>query len=115
MKIVADKSIPFIEGVFEPYADIIYKEGPAISREDLTDAEALIIRTRTKCDASLLDGTSVKIIATATSGTENIDVRYCQSHGRMPPDAMQGASQTTSSQQYSAPLPRKAFHLPTAR
>ena len=81
MKIVADKSIPFIEGVFEPYADIIYKEGPAISREDLTDAEALIIRTRTKCDASLLDGTSVKIIATATSGTENIDVRYCQSHG----------------------------------
>ena len=31
MKIVADKSIPFIEGVFEPYADIIYKEGPAIS------------------------------------------------------------------------------------
>ena len=46
MKIVADKSIPFIEGVFEPYADIIYKEGPAISREDLTDAEALIIRTR---------------------------------------------------------------------
>ncbi len=81
MKIVIDKSIPFIEGVFEPYAEVTYKDGPLISKEDLTDAEALVIRTRTKCDAALLDGTPVKIIATATSGTENIDVPYCQSHG----------------------------------
>lgn len=81
MKIVIDKSIPFVEGVFEPYASVLYKDGPMIFNEDLRDADALLIRTRTKCDKDLLEGTGVKIISTATSGTENIDVDYCQSHG----------------------------------
>jgi hypothetical protein len=31
MKIVADRNIPFFEGVFEPYAEVIYKEGQDIS------------------------------------------------------------------------------------
>ena len=59
MKIVADRNIPFFEGVFEPYAEVIYKEGQDISVEDVRDADALVIRTRTRCDASLLDGSSV--------------------------------------------------------
>jgi hypothetical protein len=28
MKIVADRFIPFLEGVFEPYAEVVYKDGP---------------------------------------------------------------------------------------
>ena len=31
ISIVADKYIPFLEGVFEPYADIRYMDGAAIS------------------------------------------------------------------------------------
>ena len=81
MKIVIDKSIPFIEGVFEPYASVLYREGPEISSQDLHDADALVIRTRTRCDGKLLDGSSVKIIATATAGTDNIDNDYCRRHG----------------------------------
>lgn len=81
MKIVIDQAIPFVEGVFEPYADVVYKDGPLIGREDLLDADALLIRTRTKCDAELLDGTSVKIIATTTAGTSNIDIDYCSQNG----------------------------------
>ena len=80
-RIVADSAIPFLEGVFEPYADIVYKKGCEISREDVLDADALIIRTRTKCNASLLDGSSVKIIATATIGTDHIDLDYCRDRG----------------------------------
>ena len=83
MKIVADKYIPFLEGVFEPYAEVVYIDGRAISREDLIDADALIIRTRTKCNAELLDGTNVKIIATATIGTDHIDLDYCAEKGIM--------------------------------
>ena len=83
MKIVADKYIPFLEGVFEPYAEVVYIDGRAISREDLIDADALIIRTRTKCNAELLDGTNVKIIATATIGTDHIDLDYCAKKGIM--------------------------------
>ena len=81
MKFVIDKAIPFVEGVFEPFAEVIYKDGPEIAREDLLDADALVIRTRTRCDAALLEGTSVKIIATATVSMDNIDLAWCKDHG----------------------------------
>ena len=41
---------------------------------NVRNADALLIRTRTRCDAALLDGSSVKIIATATIGTDHIDI-----------------------------------------
>ena len=81
MKIVADTNIPFLKGVLEPYADILYKDGRAIRREDVLDADALIIRTRTRCNADLLDGTRVKLITTATIGTDHIDFDYCAQQG----------------------------------
>ena len=81
MKIVADKYIPFLEGVFEPYAEVIYKDGRDICREDVADADAMIIRTRTKCNADLLEGSKVRIIATATIGMDHIDLDYCREHG----------------------------------
>lgn len=82
MKIIIDKAIPFIEGVFEPYGgDVVYIDGMDISRKDIIDADALVIRTRTKCNAELLDGTAVKVISTATIGTDHIDLEYCKEHG----------------------------------
>lgn len=81
MKIVADKHIPFLEGVFEPYAEVVYIDGRQINHDDVVDADALIIRTRTKCNADLLDGTKVKLISTATIGTDHIDLDYCARHG----------------------------------
>ena len=81
MKIVADKNIPFLEGVFEPYADVVYIDGSQITHEDVVDADALIIRTRTKCNAELLGGTNVQMISTATIGTDHIDLQYCSDNG----------------------------------
>ncbi len=81
MKIVADSNIPFLEGVFEPYAQVVYIDGIGITRKDLEDADAMIIRTRTRCNADLLDGTPVSMIATATIGTDHIDLDYCAAHG----------------------------------
>jgi erythronate-4-phosphate dehydrogenase len=80
MKIVADKHIPFLEGVFEPYAEVVYIDGRAINHDDIVDADALVIRTRTICNAALLDGTKVSMIATATIGMDHIDLDYCRSH-----------------------------------
>ena len=80
MKFVIDQAIPFIKGVFEPYAEVVYMEGSEIHREDVMDADALIIRTRTRCNSELLEGTSVKMIATATIGTDHIDIDYCHDH-----------------------------------
>ena len=81
MKIVADVHIPFLQGVFEPYAEVLYKPGPEIRREDCLDADVLITRTRTRCNADLLDGASVKLISTATIGTDHIDLPWCGAHG----------------------------------
>lgn len=81
LKIVADKAIPFLEGVFDPYADMAYLPGDKIGPEDVKDADVLMVRTRTKCNAALLEGSKVKFIATATIGTDHIDFPYCDSKG----------------------------------
>ena len=81
MKIVADMDVPFLNGVLEPYAEVVYKKGPEITSADVADADALILRTRTKCDAGLLEGSKVQIIATATIGTDHVDFDYCDSKG----------------------------------
>ena len=78
---MVDDAIPFIKGVLEPFAEVMYKGGRDISREDVKDADALIIRTRTKCNRDLLEGSRVKFIATATIGTDHIDFPYCNSKG----------------------------------
>ena len=78
IRIVADDKIPFLKGVLEPFADIRYVPGSKISRDMLINTDALLIRTRTKCTPSLLEGTSVKFIATATIGFDHIDVKYCE-------------------------------------
>ncbi|MGD0341715.1 MAG: 4-phosphoerythronate dehydrogenase PdxB [Bacteroidales bacterium] len=77
MKIVADDKIPFLKGVLEPYAEVEYLPGNEISMKDLMDADALLTRTRTKCTESLLKGTAVRFIGTATIGFDHIDTQYC--------------------------------------
>ncbi|MBR1576624.1 MAG: 4-phosphoerythronate dehydrogenase [Bacteroidales bacterium] len=81
MKFVVDKTIPFIEHLFEPYAEVVYLEGKDISFENVRDADALVIRTRTKCNAALLEGSSVRMISTASIGSDHIDHDYCNEHG----------------------------------
>jgi len=79
IKIIADNKIPLLKGVLESCADIVYLPPSDIIKENIEDADALMIRTRTKCNASLLDGTNVKFIATATIGFDHIDTSYCES------------------------------------
>lgn len=81
MKIIADSAIPFLRGVLEPWAEMHYIPGAAISPDDVRDADALIVRTRTRCDERLLAGSRVRLIDTATIGFDHIDRSYCREHG----------------------------------
>ena len=81
MKVVCDSAIPFLKGALEPYCQVVYANGSEINRELVMDADALIIRTRTRCNADLLEGTGVRFIATATIGYDHIDTKWCESHG----------------------------------
>ena len=81
-KIVIDAAVPYIKGVFEPYfKQVEYVPGAAIDAQMARDADALVIRTRTKCNAALLEGSAVKVIATATIGLDHIDTEWCKAHG----------------------------------
>ena len=81
MKIVIDKYIPYMQNVLEPYAEVCYVAGDAITASHLRDADALLIRTRTKVNAALLDGTRVNFVGTATVGIDHIDTDYCAQRG----------------------------------
>ena len=82
MKVIVDNKIPYIKEAIGQIADeVIYLPGAAFTKEAVKDADALIIRTRTRCDRTLLEGSKVKFIATATIGYDHIDTDYCREAG----------------------------------
>jgi erythronate-4-phosphate dehydrogenase len=81
MKVIIDNKIPYIKGALEPFAEVIYLPGKETTPEIAKDADAIITRTRTKCNEQLLDGSSVMMIATATIGYDHIDTAYCEKVG----------------------------------
>ncbi|MCD6346437.1 MAG: 4-phosphoerythronate dehydrogenase PdxB [Bacteroidales bacterium] len=81
MKVVVDNKIPYLRTVLEKFGEVSYLSGSEISHEDIKNADALIIRTRTHCSSELLKDTSLRFIASATIGFDHIDTAYCDSHG----------------------------------
>lgn len=82
MKIVIDDKIPYIREVIAQITDdAVYKKGADICSDDVKDADAMIVRTRTKCNKELLEGSSIKFIATATIGFDHIDTEYLKKVG----------------------------------
>lgn len=82
-RFVADQSLPYLAGLLDAVADVTYLPSQEITRERLIEekAEGLLIRSVTRCNQSLLEGTSIRSIATATAGFDHIDRDYCSSHG----------------------------------
>ncbi len=82
MKIVMDEKIPYLAASLASMGcDVVTKAGDGISAADVKDADALFVRTRTFCNAALLDGSAVRFIGTATIGYDHIDDAYCRSRG----------------------------------
>ncbi len=63
------------------YAEIEYYPGNKITSSVVKNADALVIRTRTKCNRDLLNGSEVKFISSATIGFDHIDTDYCEKKG----------------------------------
>lgn len=81
MRIIIDDKIPYIRGAFEPFAEVVYLPGSKTTPDVVKDADAIITRTRTKCNREMLEGSKVKFIATATIGYDHIDTNYCKQAG----------------------------------
>ncbi|UDQ98581.1 4-phosphoerythronate dehydrogenase [Lentisphaerota bacterium WC36G] len=79
INIIADDKIPFLNGVLDSYANVKYLAGSKTTAEVIKNfsSDALITRTRTKCDEKLLINSNVKFIGTATIGHDHIDKEFC--------------------------------------
>lgn len=80
IKIIADDKIPFLRGALDSFADMVYLPGKDITTDVVKNADALLIRTRTKCTESLLKGSTVSFIGSATIGYDHIDTQYCDTN-----------------------------------
>ena len=79
--IVIDEDVPYIRGVFEPYAEVHYLKGSEINRSAVEGVDGIIIRTRTRCTSALFDGSRISFVGSATTGTDHIDLDYCAKSG----------------------------------
>jgi erythronate-4-phosphate dehydrogenase len=79
MKIVADPNIPFVREAFGALGEIVFVPGRQMDAAIVRDADLLLVRSVTPVNAALLDGSRVKFVATATIGTDHIDLDYLQS------------------------------------
>ncbi|ASP39577.1 4-phosphoerythronate dehydrogenase [Bacterioplanes sanyensis] len=76
MRILADENIPLIDEFFADLGTIERRPGRQLCRDDLLHTDVLLVRSVTRVDQSLLEGTPVKFVATATIGTDHIDTDY---------------------------------------
>ena len=82
MKIVVDDKIPYIRETICQLADeTVFLSGAAITADDVRDADVLVVRTRTRCNRQLLEGSKVQLVVTATIGYDHIDTQWLQEAG----------------------------------
>lgn len=81
IKIIVEKNIPFFRGLLDDAADVSYLAPEDMTRDAVADADAIVTRTRTKCDEELLKGSKCQLIASATIGLDHVDVDWCEKNG----------------------------------
>lgn len=80
IRLIIEDKIPFVKGLLDDYATVRYLSPEDITPKAMRDCDGMMIRTRTECNSELLRRSAVKLIATATIGTDHIDAEYCSAH-----------------------------------
>lgn len=81
MKIVVDENMPLAEAFFSGFGSVVRLPGRLITQQDLSDADALMVRSVTTVNEALLANTSVKFVGSATIGVDHIDLDYLDKTG----------------------------------
>lgn len=81
MLIVADENIPLLDAFFEDIGTIRRVSGRTLTADQVRDADILLVRSVTRVDQALLEGSRVKFVGTATIGTDHVDVDWLSSKG----------------------------------
>ena len=78
MKIIADENIPYAYEAFSNLGNVTLVSGRNIP--SLKDVDALVVRSITKVNSKLLEGTSVKFVGTSTIGFDHIDREFLKNN-----------------------------------
>ena len=81
MKLVIASSLTQGEEAFSSIGTVHVRDEREICRDDLVEADALIVRSKTKVDAALLQDTSVRFVGTATAGTDHVNIDWLKEKG----------------------------------
>ncbi|HEK1767909.1 4-phosphoerythronate dehydrogenase PdxB [Pseudomonas parafulva] len=76
MLIVADENIPLLDAFFAGFGEIRRYPGRAIDAACVRDADLLLVRSVTRVDRQLLEGSKVRFVGTCTIGTDHLDLEY---------------------------------------
>ncbi len=81
VKILVDENMPYARELFSRLGEVKPVAGRPIPVDELADAQALMVRSVTRVNASLLSGTAVKFVGTATAGTDHVDQAWLHEAG----------------------------------
>lgn len=81
MHLLVDENIPQGREVFSAYGTVTTFHGRKLTAAEVKDADTLIVRSITKVNKDLLDGSKVKFVGTATIGVDHIDQDYLRAQG----------------------------------
>lgn len=81
MKILVDENMPYALELFSRTGEVKAVPGRPLPEAELADAEGLMVRSVTKVNEALLQGTGVKFVGTATAGTDHIDEAWLAEAG----------------------------------
>jgi erythronate-4-phosphate dehydrogenase len=81
MKIVADENIPYAHEAFGLLGEVVTAPGRSMNSALLKDADLLFVRSITKVNRELLEGSRVQFVGTATIGEDHVDKAYLAERG----------------------------------
>ena len=81
MKILVDENMPFGLEAFSTLGEVVTMPGRAMDAAAVADADVLAIRSITKVNAALLEGSRVRFVGTATIGEDHVDKAYLKAKG----------------------------------
>jgi erythronate-4-phosphate dehydrogenase len=81
VQIVVNKHTPYAVKAFERIGKVTAFDTHEITKDTVKDADILIVRSETKVDHTLLDGSGVKFVGTVTIGTDHVDEEYLAKNG----------------------------------
>jgi len=81
VRILADENIPLVREAFGSLGEVTTMSGRAMDAAAVADADVLLVRSITKVNAALLEGSPVRFVATATIGEDHIDKPYLAERG----------------------------------